>query len=247
MSNYFKELDLIEMQSGNLDGSNRPSWQKFRVPVEQRKKALQRWYLAQLRRAAQILKGFQKRAEQANTHKRDLQDFYNKFPAECGMPQEYSLANIEMAKGVSMGGNNIRSTLSSFGENDVLALIAWSARDLAERGVAPFPQHPAVRASPSSLEKGSSSKSRTRRKNMKSSNVTAERKGLPAWLIPQHTDPDGVDESGEVASLSEPKSASLDVANDAPAGKEQVNVDDLFRRFTPRLREIRRAGTLRIA
>jgi len=247
LSRYFKEYEqriLDETSEEPAKSSSKTKinpgsapmtdWKKFRIPVAERRFALGRWYLLKLRRKVQNMKGWTELLDVISERRREVQHFL----ALCGFDdasehrataEHLDPAANEPVVPSSPGGAAVSARIT---EQEALELIALSAQEL--RDTPPFQDHPSNKDAPAVQEGLTSGK--MRRMLMRNEEGTSggqqQNKSASGWLGRVRGKAPSID-SAEVGEEEGGK-----VRPEGRGGQAEVDVDELFRRFTPRLRHL---------
>lgn len=189
---------------------HRFNWKVFRIPTAHRRFVLGRWYIGQLMKKVRSRAAWETTVDEANEQHKDIQHFYRL----CGF--EVTDGSCDVSVSMKCQRRQASSSSLHLGERDVVELIGIAAQEL--RNVSPFQHHPANRDQPPQQV---SSASRMR------------------WMSVEC--PEGKILSGRTAFPWQGRHRRTHSPEDEQVGTEDlsnVDVDELFRRFTPRLRHI---------
>jgi len=222
-------LSLLE-SNGLEDGFD---WKQYRIPARDRRAVISRYYMISLRKRVRTENNFMTAVKKAVDDEKELMSFLRLFGASYSQAKSVGAVPVHVE-------TSAPPSYSSLGEEAALQLIALSAQALC--GVEPYQEHPANKDLPKP------SQPRPERGGQDGHGVppspvsTAAMATAPLLRMDRQISlgrfARGSNKSGRTArSLSEEQLSGEDQSN---KGEEPAYVDleEVFRRFTPRLREI---------
>eukprot|EP00933_Yihiella_yeosuensis_P028857 TRINITY_DN22647_c0_g1_i1.p1 TRINITY_DN22647_c0_g1~~TRINITY_DN22647_c0_g1_i1.p1 ORF type:complete len:825 (-),score=169.82 TRINITY_DN22647_c0_g1_i1:82-2556(-) len=244
---FYKEL-LQAVQ----DGEFAINWRAFRIPAKERAQVISAYYVGQLRTKIRTSSGIFDTTKEMLREHRDLQGFLREFGA--------TLSAEEGRKYLNMKPVQMKSCTGKFwdvSEETALQLISLGAHLMRAKGVEPFQDHPALKDLPGNdmywqppldlkqvaTEQGVNQLDRAVVRIM-------QRTSLRRIIAPQAQDAgkNSSSASGGAVAIVEAESDEEDMMQDLSVSRSELmarkkkkkgDLEDIFKGFTPRLRQIR--------
>jgi len=186
-------------------------WKILRIPAENRNAALGRWYISRLRSKVQMQSGWLGTVETAHSENKDLRQFFTL----CGLDFSDQPLEVQVEEKPEKKQRKRNKGFLEVGEQEMLELIAIEALEL--RDVEPFQNHPFNKNLPRDTVRPSSGSSTGRRPRQSVANISRIRTSISNAVGDGNRD-----------NLKHQRKKEM----------RPADVDELFRRFTPRLRQI---------
>eukprot|EP00927_Polykrikos_kofoidii_P039488 TRINITY_DN33857_c0_g1_i1.p1 TRINITY_DN33857_c0_g1~~TRINITY_DN33857_c0_g1_i1.p1 ORF type:complete len:925 (-),score=174.12 TRINITY_DN33857_c0_g1_i1:38-2812(-) len=233
----YKQLQETSSQNLLID------WRQYRIPVRERKIVIGKWYMMQLKKHVRLQQSLINAVMKAVDSERELMRFLRSF----GAVDEIRVAEVSMPV-----EHESPPPFYTFTEDTLLKLIALSAQALAD--VDPFQEHPANKDLPPNT-RGPSKEARNASKvrqavstvgnSFKTSAGAEEDALLSDSMLNDSLDMTRMDGPGLTLGRLRKRpdqngnqSREEEVAAVGVSEKAKMNIEDVFKQFTPRLREI---------
>jgi len=227
------------MEANTSDASGEVGWRCYRIPVKHRRETISRYYMAMLRKQVRNQGNFLQTVKVAVTAERELISFLRAFGANDDAIKDLKPSIAEDSSTVK------QQAFWQVSEETVVQLIAVAAQGLV--GVEPFKFHPANLDSPDGTPAA-----RVGRRTQNAMQVLLGEKPIPVGRLAKKAEPGRGRQTASNTSSAQGGEAGGGGKNqeNAKGGDEQgaagakakaakrVDVEQVFDRFTPRLREI---------
>jgi len=196
--------------------SKKISTKSFRIPPQERRAILSRYYAATLRKRLRIQTNIVAVMRRVVQSQREVADYLRQFDADLATSPSLAAAEDQDRQGAAQREGFVQlPPWWHLTEDVAVQLIALCARDLRERGVRGFDEHPSQSELPGNpMYCGS----------LKEAGILLAPVGMQATASAQL----------KAASAKRPSAASAKKRTPTPCG----DIEEVFGCFTPRLREI---------
>jgi len=221
---------LVEMlEEGVETGDLQADWRIYRIPANERRAMITQYYSMKVLKRARSQTSFHECVQQAVVYEREVHQFLKFFGAESSPSHNPVTINTANMQAVSM------LPFWHFTEDEFLMLIALSAQALIK--TKPFKDHPANKGLPETLRRQKSKEASEAGATSSNQSITGPSVAERAAAHFKRIDPARGVPMGRLRREDTRKSRGASKAT-ALQGKGRVDIDEVFRCFTPRLRDI---------
>jgi len=236
---------MKQLQEGVEVGSLLVEWRNYRIPTKERTALISRCYMALLRKQVQASKNLVGMVRSAVQGERDLITFLRQLGASEAQAND---GHLRSTLAVNEVGEHHRMAFWQLSESAILQLIALAAQLLLKGGHPHFAEHPANKDLPTQVSVRSRRASASVLPvNMTSSDASNVRLELINSECIVHLGRLGKikpvrrrrNSDASVSSRMDEEEGDADESDERRKSSfRRVSVEDLFRHFTPRLKEM---------